>query len=99
MSKTLYTRLALRLKRESSLVVALHWFVAKRQSEAKKGAKGDENASTIVEGGGKRGDIDKRVSQIRAQIEQTDSEYDKEKFQERLAKLAGGVAIVRHVVC
>ncbi|QDV13340.1 60 kDa chaperonin [Rosistilla oblonga] len=54
----------------------------------------DKNSTTIVEGGGKRADIDKRVSQIRAQIEQTDSEYDKEKFQERLAKLAGGVAIV-----
>ncbi|MEZ6088452.1 MAG: chaperonin GroEL [Pirellulaceae bacterium] len=54
----------------------------------------DKNSTTIVEGGGKRQDIDKRVAQIRAQIEQTDSEYDKEKFQERLAKLAGGVAIV-----
>ena len=54
----------------------------------------DKNATTMVEGGGKRADIDKRVAQIRAQIEQTDSEYDKEKFQERLAKLAGGVAIV-----
>jgi chaperonin GroEL len=54
----------------------------------------DKNNTTIVEGGGKRADIDKRVSQIRAQIEQTDSEYDKEKFQERLAKLAGGVAVI-----
>lgn len=50
--------------------------------------------TTIVEGAGKRGDIDKRVGQIRAQIEQSDSEYDKEKFQERLAKLAGGVAVI-----
>jgi chaperonin GroEL len=54
----------------------------------------DKNLTTLVEGAGKRGDIDKRVSQIRAQIEQTDSEYDKEKFQERLAKLAGGVAVI-----
>jgi len=54
----------------------------------------DKSNTTIVEGGGKRADIDKRVAQIRAQIEQTDSDYDKEKFQERLAKLAGGVAVV-----
>ncbi len=54
----------------------------------------DKNQTTIVEGAGKRSDIEKRVGQIRAQIEQTDSEYDKEKFQERLAKLAGGVAVI-----
>ncbi len=54
----------------------------------------DKSNTTIVEGGGKRADIDKRVAQIRAQIEQTDSDYDKEKFQERLAKLAGGVAVI-----
>lgn len=54
----------------------------------------DKSNTTIVEGSGNRADIDKRVSQIRAQIEQTDSEYDKEKFQERLAKLAGGVAVI-----
>ncbi len=54
----------------------------------------DKNNTTIVEGSGKRDDIDKRVAQIRAQIEQTDSEYDKEKYQERLAKLAGGVAVI-----
>jgi chaperonin GroEL len=54
----------------------------------------DKNATTIVEGAGERADIDKRISQIRAQIEQTDSDYDKEKFQERLAKLAGGVAVI-----
>jgi len=53
-----------------------------------------KNDTTIVEGGGKRADIDKRVGQIRAQIEQSDSDYDKEKFQERLAKLAGGVAVI-----
>ncbi len=54
----------------------------------------DKGHTTIVEGAGKREDIDKRVSQIRAQIEQTDSDYDKEKYQERLAKLAGGVAVI-----
>ena len=54
----------------------------------------DKSNTTIVEGAGKREDIDKRVAQIRAQIEQTDSDYDKEKFQERLAKLAGGVAVI-----
>ncbi len=54
----------------------------------------DKSNTTIVEGSGKRSDIDKRVAQIRSQIEQTDSDYDKEKFQERLAKLAGGVAVI-----
>lgn len=54
----------------------------------------DKNNTTIVEGSGDRKLIDQRVAQIRAQIEQTDSEYDKEKFQERLAKLSGGVAVI-----
>lgn len=54
----------------------------------------DKGSTTIIEGGGKRSDIDQRVAQIRAQIEQTDSDYDKEKYQERLAKLAGGVAVI-----
>lgn len=54
----------------------------------------DKGNTTIVEGGGDRKSIDLRVSQIRAQLEQTDSEYDKEKLQERLAKLAGGVAVI-----
>ena len=54
----------------------------------------DKNNTTIVEGGGDRKSIDQRVAQIRAQVDQTDSEYDKEKFQERLAKLAGGVAVI-----
>ncbi|TWU60490.1 60 kDa chaperonin [Rubripirellula tenax] len=54
----------------------------------------DKGNTTIVEGAAKRADVDKRVAQIRAQIEQTDSDYDKEKFQERLAKLAGGVAVI-----
>jgi len=51
--------------------------------------------TTIINGAGKRGDIQKRIEQIRAQMEQTESEYDKEKFSERLAKLTGGVAIIR----
>src|SRR5438552_8753899 len=54
----------------------------------------DKNNTTIVEGAGKRADIDKRIGQIKNQIDQTESEYDKEKFQERLAKLAGGVAVI-----
>ena len=54
----------------------------------------DKNNTTIVEGSGKRADIDKRIQQIKNQINQTESEYDKEKFQERLAKLAGGVAVI-----
>ena len=51
--------------------------------------------STIVGGAGKKGDITGRCSQIRAQIEETTSDYDREKLQERLAKLAGGVAVIR----
>ena len=47
-----------------------------------------------MEGAGERKTIDARVAQIRTQIEQTDSEYDREKLQERLAKLAGGVAVI-----
>jgi chaperonin GroEL len=54
----------------------------------------DKGSTTIVEGAGDRKTIDKRVAQIRAQIEQSDSEYDREKLQERLAKLAGGVAVI-----
>src|SRR5213082_1750424 len=51
--------------------------------------------TTIIDGAGKKADIDARCTQLRAQIEETDSEYDKEKLQERLAKLSGGVAIIR----
>src|SRR6202040_160724 len=50
---------------------------------------------TIIEGAGKKPAIQERIKQIRAQMNQTESEYDKEKFSERLAKLTGGVAIVR----
>ena len=55
----------------------------------------DKENTTIVEGAGKKNDIVARCNQIRAQIEETTSDYDKEKLQERLAKLAGGVAIIR----
>ncbi len=55
----------------------------------------DKENTTIVEGAGKKADITGRCSQIRAQIEETTSDYDREKLQERLAKLAGGVAIIR----
>jgi chaperonin GroEL len=51
--------------------------------------------TTIIDGAGKKADIEGRCTQLRAQIEETTSEYDKEKLQERLAKLAGGVAIIR----
>ncbi len=51
--------------------------------------------TTIVDGAGKKADIQARVAQIKAQIEETTSDYDKEKLQERLAKLAGGVAVIR----
>ena len=54
----------------------------------------DKGNTTIVEGAGTRKDVEARVAQIRKQIEQSDSEYDTEKLQERLAKLAGGVAVV-----
>jgi chaperonin GroEL len=55
----------------------------------------DKENTTIVEGAGKKTDIVGRCNQLRAQIEETTSDYDKEKMQERLAKLAGGVAIIR----
>ena len=55
----------------------------------------DKDNTTIIEGGGKTGAIEGRIKQIRVQIEETTSDYDKEKLQERLAKLAGGVAIVK----
>jgi chaperonin GroEL len=55
----------------------------------------DKDNTTIVDGAGKKGDITARCGQIRQQIEQTSSDYDREKLQERLAKLAGGVAVIR----
>ena len=54
----------------------------------------DKDNTTIVNGAGKESDIKARVNQIKAQIETTTSDYDKEKLQERLAKLAGGVAVL-----
>src|SRR5471030_1143981 len=62
--------------------------------KAKKVIVEKEN-TTIVDGGGKKTDLTARCTQIRAQIEETTSDYDKEKLQERLAKLAGGVAIIK----
>jgi chaperonin GroEL len=62
--------------------------------KAKKVTVEKEN-TTIVSGAGKKKDIEGRVSQIKAQIEETTSDYDREKLQERLAKLAGGVAVIR----
>ena len=61
---------------------------------AKKVVIEKEN-TTIVNGAGKKADIEGRISQIKAQIEETTSDYDREKLQERLAKLAGGVAVIR----
>ena len=55
----------------------------------------DKENTTVVEGAGKKAEIQGRVAQIRAQIEDTTSDYDREKLQERLAKLAGGVAVIR----
>ncbi len=55
----------------------------------------EKENTTIVSGAGKKSDIEARIKQIRAQIEETTSDYDKEKLQERLAKLAGGVAVIR----
>jgi chaperonin GroEL len=55
----------------------------------------DKEKTTIIDGAGKKKDIEARVSQIKSQIEETTSDYDREKLQERLAKLAGGVAVIR----
>ena len=55
----------------------------------------DKDNTTIIDGGGKAKDIEGRIKQLRAQVEDTTSEYDREKLQERLAKLAGGVAVIK----
>jgi chaperonin GroEL len=55
----------------------------------------DKDNTTVIEGAGKQGAIEGRIKQIRTQIEETTSDYDREKLQERLAKLAGGVAVIR----
>src|SRR5438067_3448268 len=55
----------------------------------------DKDNTTLIDGAGKKADIEGRIKQIRAQIEETTSDYDREKLQERLAKLVGGVAVIR----
>jgi chaperonin GroEL len=60
-----------------------------------KRIKVDKDNTTIVDGAGKKADIEARVKQIRVQVEETTSDYDREKLQERLAKLVGGVAVIR----
>ena len=59
-----------------------------------KQIKVNKDNTTLIQGAGKRADITKRIDQLRRQIEETESEYDKEKFQERLAKMSGGVALI-----
>ncbi len=60
-----------------------------------KQVKVNKDTTTIIQGAGKKSEIQRRIDQLRRQIEETESEYDKEKFQERLAKLSGGVALIR----
>ncbi|MEA3076581.1 MAG: chaperonin GroEL, partial [Actinomycetota bacterium] len=55
----------------------------------------DKDNTTIIEGGGKKADVDGRIAQIKREVEDTDSDWDREKLQERLAKLSGGVAVVK----
>src|SRR5436305_13806694 len=55
----------------------------------------DKDNTTLIDGAGKKADIEGRIKQIRAQIEETTSDYDREKLQERRAKLVGGVAVIR----
>ncbi|PPD14028.1 MAG: chaperonin GroEL [Methylobacterium sp.] len=76
------------------LGIKLENITLKDLGRAKKVRIEKEN-TTIVDGAGKKKDIEGRVSQIKAQIEETSSDYDREKLQERLAKLAGGVAVIR----
>ncbi len=60
-----------------------------------KQVKVNKDSTTLIQGEGKKADIQRRIDQLRRQINETESEYDKEKFQERLAKLSGGVALIR----
>src|SRR5512145_1495927 len=76
------------------LGVKLENVTLKMLGQAKKVTIDKEN-TTIIDGAGKKADIEGRVKQIKAQIEETTSDYDREKLQERLAKLVGGVAVVR----
>ena len=55
----------------------------------------EKENTTIIEGAGKKQEIQARIAQIKAQVQETTSDYDREKLQERLAKLAGGVAVLR----
>jgi chaperonin GroEL len=75
------------------LGIKLEHVELKHLGQAKK-VEVDKDACTIIEGAGDKKAIQARVQQIRTQIEETDSEYDREKFQERLAKLTGGVAVI-----
>jgi chaperonin GroEL len=59
-----------------------------------KQVKVNKDSTTLIQGAGKKAEIQRRIDQLRRQIEETESEYDKEKFQERLAKLSGGVALI-----
>jgi chaperonin GroEL len=76
------------------LGVKLENVTVKMLGQAKK-VTIDKDNTTIVDGGGKKSDIEGRVKQIKAQIEETTSDYDREKLQERQAKLAGGVAVIK----
>jgi chaperonin GroEL len=78
----------------SDLGIKLENVTIKMLGRAKKVMIEKEN-TTIVSGAGKKADIEGRINQIKAQIEETTSDYDREKLQERLAKLAGGVAVIR----
>jgi len=74
--------------------IKLENVTAKDLGRCKK-IKIDKDNTTIIEGAGKKAEIEGRVRQLRAQIEETTSDYDREKLQERLAKLVGGVAVIR----
>jgi chaperonin GroEL len=76
------------------LGIKLETVTLKDLGRAKK-VRIEKETTTIVDGAGKKKDIEARVGQIKAQIEETSSDYDREKLQERLAKLAGGVAVIR----
>ena len=75
------------------LGIKLDKLTIKQLGSAKK-ISVDKNGTTIIKGGGKESDVKKRINQLRDRISETESEYDREKLQERLAKLAGGVAVV-----
>jgi chaperonin GroEL len=79
---------------EEDLGVKLENVTVQMLGKAKR-VRIEKESATIVNGAGKKSDIEGRIAQIKAQIEETTSDYDKEKLQERLAKLAGGVAVIR----